>query len=554
MTRFALPVVSVLCGVVGCYAGGDEVQPAPQSGPVTTPKATPLPAPPPVSADTAAALSERIEAIIAHGVARFSRSEMVPDVFRLARTLNTDQIPAAIATARNSKHSFGGRVAQLLAGYWAEVDLDAARDWMLELPPSEQSDFAGEIAQVWGQLRPAEMLGWFEALPDEAKKRLSSQVRSIIAGSVSRIAPDRAVKLLFSLPRGSSPLDFSSRGRSDHDPVAVHLAEAIRNWAEIAPRRAADFALALPASSGRSAAVEGAVSAWATRAPAAAGVWIDTIADPVVAARARSAYATGLAYRDPLGAAEYVASLPASEINEKALVRVAEIWATKDLNGAIAWLREMPVQRQRATIFDAMIKTASLTDVAKVAEAIIAAQGFGFVSTGTAMNVAHDLTSLRGHQAGFEFAQKLLREPWRGIANGAVIWAWILQAPVEVEKWALAQPETTLRERALARLATHRVRTNPGQVMAWIETLPTGASRDAAIFEALRTPWLLGWDQAEALTSLASDRGKARKEFIRTLHGFTNAGTAGAGQWVEQTTRLSAEEKATILAAPGGNP
>ena len=114
-------------------------------------------------------VSEAIDRVIAAGKASGSTSELGIALFEEARRFGTEDFLPAIAMAMQEGNAM---IANPLAGYWAERDLDGAKKWMLGLDVERQANAAAEIAGTWSRAHPREFLDWLDSLPPDARKTI----------------------------------------------------------------------------------------------------------------------------------------------------------------------------------------------------------------------------------------------------------------------------------------------------------------------------------------------------------------------------------------------
>jgi hypothetical protein len=125
--------------------------------------------------------------------------------------------------------------------------------------------------------------------------------------------------------------------------------ERIRNWAQNAPRAAADWAAVLPPGANRSFVLETAAIAWADSDPAAAAQWAQGLRDEAERTLALTDIAGEAVRNDPTLAIEIARTLPEAARDE-ILPRAAREWAVQDPISAADWARQIPEEALRASV------------------------------------------------------------------------------------------------------------------------------------------------------------------------------------------------------------
>ena len=174
-------VISVFAGLGGWQIGlsrSTKIEGPLASLPAEAPVAT-TPAAPAEPIDNGT-MSETLNRVIATTKQSGSSSEIAVRLFDEVQHLADTDLPAIVALAQGSQYK---AFADLLVGYWAERDLEAAKKWMLGLPPSAQTGAAEGISATWCRANPHEFLTWLEALPDDARKTvIDCSAYSIVRG------------------------------------------------------------------------------------------------------------------------------------------------------------------------------------------------------------------------------------------------------------------------------------------------------------------------------------------------------------------------------------
>jgi hypothetical protein len=124
--------------------------------------------------------------------------------------------------------------------------------------------------------------------------------------------------------------------------------ERIRNWAQSAPRAAAEWATALPPGANRLFVLETASLAWGDSDPASAAQWARSLRDETERTLALTDIAGEAVRSSPLLALELAQSLPETARDE-IVPRAATQWAAQDPAAAADWARQIPGESLRVT-------------------------------------------------------------------------------------------------------------------------------------------------------------------------------------------------------------
>ena len=358
MSRLVFPLVSLATACLGYVVGWQHsTKPAPDQPPVplSSPRlASPPPeSPAPDSNASGGILSERLDRLFSGITESAKLFDALPQLYRLAKSLKSEEFPAAIAAAQTSGKTQGTNIARLLENFWAESDLEAAKAWSLNRPGPFPS---AEFLASWMRQRPEEATAWLEALPPaELEKFIQYQPNFVAA-----VAPKTAVHLLLAIHPPKIPQGVAF-AKVEYDPDRSAFGSLFQIWATREPERAAQEALALPSGARKAYAVEGLLDGWARKNPGAARAWIETLQDEVLASKAISAYAITIAENDPRSAAGFIVQHPVTGASIVALERVAQLWAEINPDQALGWLPMIEDEIVRTRFSTAFLKR--LTDI-----------------------------------------------------------------------------------------------------------------------------------------------------------------------------------------------
>lgn len=476
-------------------------------------------------------VSEAIDRIISAARNSGSSSQMILDLYEEAQHFETADLPAAIALTLHEGHA---ALAHLLAGYWAERDLEAAKKWMLGLDLENQSSAAAEIAGTWCRANPTEFLDWIAALPPDSRKRIAAASAWQIVSGAGVANPDRVAKLLLEQP------DRQPQGNGS-------LVALFDQWTVTAPQIAAQKALAISLGGNRTDAVRAVAKAWARIDQNAAAAWVRGIGDAVLAGRATAAYAKGLAAKNPRAAAEFVGGLDATTENIETLNEIAIQWGARDSKAALAWADALTDEETQGKVLNRMLRAISLHDPAAAAREY--ARRPEKVSTGfmgsPLREITDDLFQQSGIKAVVEFADSLpASERWQVISKGVNTWA--SRDVNAASKWVLALPDED-RSDALAQVATYASKT--GDAAQWALSLPVTPSSDDARLHVAMGNFNREEDRQRAMAIYAkvTDKDAVRGNLRRNAYWWMKSNPAQARPWIEAQTLLTPEDKASLF-------
>jgi hypothetical protein len=195
--------------------------------------------------------------------------------------------------------------------------------------------------------------------------------------------------------------------------------ERIRNWAQNAPRAAAEWATALPAGANRRFVLEAATLAWGASDPASAAQWAQSLRDEAERTLALTNIASEAVRSTPLLSLELAQSLPATTRDEIVPRAVTE-WATRDPAAAADWARQISGASLRVTALAGIATAWSEKDPAAAASLAVKELPSGRLQADTIV---------------------------------AIVQRWAQQSPADAEAWVNQFPEGSLRDAAMESLA-----------------------------------------------------------------------------------------------------
>lgn len=526
-------IISVLAGFGGWQMGTgrlstkieEPLAPIPATAPVA-----PTPATPAEPFDNGT-MSEMLDRVIAATSQSGSSSEMAVRLFEEVQHLADTDFPAIVALAQGGQYK---ALANLLAGYWAERDLEAAKKWMLGLPLSAQTDAAEEISATWCRANPAEFLTWLEGLPDDARKTVIDRSSYSIVRGVGVSDYARVAQLLISNP---------ARQQS-----TSAVGSLFNLWARMTPTAAAQKALSIAEGGTRTEAVQQVANAWAQLDPNAAAAWVRGLGDAVLTGHATAAYARGLAMKNPRAAAEFAGDLVATEENNKALNVIAKQWGATDPTSALAWADALQDEEGRSHVLEAMLSSIAANDPPQAARAYAERcknNSFGYGFDSPLFDIAEHLFQTNGIGAVVRFSESI-SDSDALMATSRAVNTWASNDPVAATAWVLKRPEES-RGDSLYQIAIYAV--NGVKPFEWAQSLPKVPSSDEARYYVASSLLSRGKDRPKAmeLVSQFSDTGKARANLRVLAARWLRVDAASARSWIESPNLLTPEDKALLF-------
>lgn len=528
MKWFLLVIGSVACTLVGWLLGQPSPPPAPPTpAPKLADTGQPDTPPPPASP----VIGEALDRIAAQVRNKHSSTELIIRVFEEMKDLRPEDFPGAVAAMRQSAEISGG--SGLLAGYWAERDLEGAKKWLMSLSADQREQYASSIASTWGRIDPGSMFAWLEGLPNDELRKLSRTIMPLLSHGAPGLDAARVAELFLAMP--------------SQDQQASEFSSLFQWWTPTPPTAAAEKALTLPAGAARSAAVGAVVSAWAERDAQAALDWAQRLPDATLAARALPAYAKGLARKDPRAAIEFVADLPATEANQDALKSVVQTWAANDTPAALDWAKKLDDASLRGRVLTSMIETLAQIDTDTAAR-VYAEHGseVSFMDTFAGIDFARDYARKQGLDAVLKLAAGV--QGWESeVLVSRATDAIAERSPDEATAWALKQPEGFARSAALKSVVDKKYQMGDRNIVEWLRTLPKTPSSNPALTQQAFYRFSDDPETSVELLGRVSNREIAHNVLINSTESWLKRNAPAARAWIEKTSALNAQEKANFL-------
>ena len=201
-----------------------------------------------------------------------------------------------------------GNIGRLLLRRWVELDPAAAINWLAQINDSAVHQELVDVAAVaWSEKDLPNALTWVESLPEDAIKH---QALTDLGFEVARVAPVDAMQIATQLPAGDNT-----------DSLLLH---SLAQYASADPAQSQQLALSLPYGPLREQAL--------------------------------STVATVQARQDGAGAAQFAVQNISPGANlDSAVIGVVQLWAQNDPMGAAFWIQSFPaspIRDQAAQSFD----------------------------------------------------------------------------------------------------------------------------------------------------------------------------------------------------------
>lgn len=190
-----------------------------------------------------------------------------------------------------------------------------------------RSQFLADYAGQWANLDPRAAVDWYRSLPADVDK---SKVAAQIARNYGTVDPRGALAFADSLPAGSE--EHNEAQRAAIDAISMHNAP-----------QAAALAMRLAGGSDRANTLTTVISRWTSSDPVGASEFLDTLPEGNLRNRAVQNFALNLRQSDPEAAAHWAASISDDATRRSSLRQVMNAWKQNDRPAALAFLRTQPL-------------------------------------------------------------------------------------------------------------------------------------------------------------------------------------------------------------------
>jgi hypothetical protein len=249
----------------------------------------------------------------------------------------------------------------------AERDGARAMEFVLRLGSAEERDSVLlKVLSPWRAEDPRAALDWLAKQPPESLPAAGNFWVGTLSGLSYRV-PEEFERWVTGLPLGKLrsqagemlAIAYAGQGKP---------AEAMRVFQELAredvalpdtqalgkciagtdPQRAATWVARLPNTPAQYRAVQGVATTWTQRDPGAAAAWVESLPAGATRDAATAALTRTIALVDPVTATEWVARISDSKFRSQAAENVFRIWNRDDPASARNWLETLDGLSQRS--------------------------------------------------------------------------------------------------------------------------------------------------------------------------------------------------------------
>ena len=411
-----------------------------------------------------------------------------------------------------------------------------------------------EFFEQWGRQDGAEAFRIAQSLPGDT---LRAAIESVLQGwAISNpqaaLAAVQEIKDREMRTRASEQVFKKWAARDPHAAIEAWLAQPSRgsrpdcffnmviSLADRDPQALPALLERLAPGSERDSALNWSATQLVSDDPAAAFALVQRIDDDYVR-RYTFDNVVQRAYASRLNELRELANtLPTSEDREEAQKAIEKVWAESDpVAAAKAALGLEDSERRRELLQNAVANWPDPSAAWRWAQTIADESDRATALRGILSRWA----KIEPQQAAAHFDQ--LDERFR--ADAASLRQWMKRDPAAASAWALKLPGNALREYVIAQVVEQRLPFGIADTAAWIETLPSGGLRDAAVVrfcsEVQRS------DPPTALArALTIGTPEQRRDVIRSaLSSWREDDPDGARRWIESTNAISPESKKEFL-------
>ena len=239
-----------------------------------------------------------------------------------------------------------GKEFSMLLQKWAQLDPAQAMAWVENIK-DQGAKFGGyrAVLSTWTRRSPQEAVAWAEAngAPDAKDERDGNWAMATIVGQLSKTDADWALRLTEGQPMSRA------RGRM----IDSVIGQVVSQRGEAAAR---EMVMNISDETLRNGAMGRLASQLAANDPQSAAQWIATLPASEGRQRALTELVSQWSENDPTAAATYLSKYPASPETDESRGRLAQNVLRKDPEGALAWAN---------TISDAQMRTRTVSDLVK---------------------------------------------------------------------------------------------------------------------------------------------------------------------------------------------
>ena len=475
----------------------------------------------------------------------------------LVRTIDPADIPGVLEKLSALPVWSKGPLRDLLWQRWGATNPRAAMDHANAIKDANERRLAAiQVLRGWLELDPASAVAWAKQLPPG---QLQSEAFAVVAPQLVAKDPEAALALLEpAFGRGSS---YSVR-------------ELFEAWSARDPAAAAARAIQMKNWLARQAAYEVIARNWSARDLPAALAWGQSLPDlrdrASVIGNMMGAWTTSA----PQAAADYALS-QLGNVRETLLGKVATVWAQKDLNAAVAWMKQLPGDDQSAVLQNIKFHWTANDPASAAAYGVSlpagsiqnnflnqVGLGWGMTNPKAAVEWLAQVpegdarfSAINGIAAGWAetapkdaagFVASLPAGKTQDAAARNVLFRWQSADPGSAANWLAQFPEGDLRRDAMESLMVNWVRNDPSAAGRFLENLPAGKSREAAILTYVNQASAQSPELAAPFVNQVGDDNQRYSSAQAVAKHFERSDPAGYAKWL--ATLNLPEEKLKSLA------
>ena len=282
---------------------------------------------------------------------------------RLMEVLGSgEEIEQALNAAMANGNGWSrGKEFSMLLQKWAQLDPAQAMAWVEKIK-DQGAKFGGyrAVLSTWTRRSPQDAVAWAEAngRPDAKDEQDGNWAMATIVSQLSKTDADWALRLTegqaMSRARGRM-IDtvigqfVSQRGEAAAREMVMNIRdETLRHGAmgrlasQLAandPQSAAQWIATLPASDGRQRALTELVSQWSENDPAAAAAYLSKYPASPETDESRGRLAQNVLRKDPEGALAWAGTISEDQFRTRTVTELVRNWMRRDADAAQKWVQ-----------------------------------------------------------------------------------------------------------------------------------------------------------------------------------------------------------------------
>lgn len=409
----------------------------------------------------------------------------------------SEREPAAAAAAALTLPPGEQRESALatVAGNWVEQDVAAAIAWAEQMPQGQERNRAlGPAVSAWAGSDAAAAAAHVLAMPESEER---THLLNSVLMNMAHQDTEAAVRLLEKMPENA------------RDQGLRHLAHMT---AETDLNASGQYVLAMRPGMNRDGALSDLAIRWARKDPAAAAEFLGRLPPGDSREHALLSLAHGWAETDPKAAAEW--SLKNTTPKDHYGIRsvIVSNWTTREPDAAVAWVQQLPAGDVRDQLLPSALDGVAAVDLDRAMRMVTA------LPPGQARTVAAAGTAMTG-------ARK----------NPSATARWLASLVGSVDDYVYGSFAATWAKEDAKQAAT------------WLERLPTGKPRDAAITDFSRAVLEADPEGALAWAGTIGDAEERRFHLEQLAGDWLRRDSAAASRWISGSTLLGEDARQRLL-------